>query len=102
MPTGVTPLIKDIKFGALLAGKAFDVDWIIDEMHARRATICISQRPQRKAPPEIDEERRNSRRLVANFFCGMKDFKRIATRSDKTDTVFSAMIHTTSALIKGR
>jgi len=42
------------------------------------------------------------RHLVENFFCDLKDFKRIATRSDKTDTVFSATIYAASALINGK
>jgi transposase len=33
------------------------------------------------------------RHLVENFFCSLKAFRRIATRYDKTDTSFSAMIH---------
>ena len=35
--------------------KAFDANWIIDEINERGALICISQRPQRKEPLEIDE-----------------------------------------------
>ena len=33
------------------------------------------------------------RHLVENFFCDLKQFRRIATRYDKTDQSFSAMIH---------
>lgn len=51
---GVGPLIKDLRFDALLGDKAYDSNWIIEEMNARGALICISQRPQRKAPLEID------------------------------------------------
>ncbi|MEM9578115.1 MAG: IS5 family transposase, partial [Pseudomonadota bacterium] len=40
--------------------------------------------------------------LIENFFCDLKDFKRIALRADKTDTVFAAMIYAASALINGR
>jgi transposase len=32
------------------------------------------------------------RHLVENFFCKIKEFRRIATRYDKTDTSFDAMI----------
>lgn len=99
---GVAPLIEGIEFGALLADKAYDSNWIIEEMNARGATICISQRPQRKEPLDIDEEMYQWRHLVENFFCDLKEFKRIALRSDKTDTVFSAMIYAASALINGR
>jgi hypothetical protein len=30
--------------------------------------------------------------LVENFFCCLKAFRRIATRNEKTDTCFAAMI----------
>jgi transposase len=33
------------------------------------------------------------RHLVENFFCDLKQFRRIATRYDKTDQSFSAMIY---------
>ena len=31
--------------------------------------------------------------LVENFFCAIKAFRRIATRYEKTDTCFAAMIN---------
>ena len=99
---GVEPLIRGVKFDALLADKAFDANWIIDEMNERGALICISQRPQRKEPLEIDEAMYEWRHLVENFFCNLKDFRRIAMRSDKTDTSFSAMIHACAALLNSR
>ena len=36
---GVAPLIKDIEFGGLIADKAFDSNWIIEEMNERGAQI---------------------------------------------------------------
>ena len=33
------------------------------------------------------------RHLVENFFCALKQFRRIATRYDKTDQSFAAMIN---------
>lgn len=99
---GVAPLIDGIPFGALLADKAFVSNWIIEELNARGTTICNSQRPQRRDPLEIDQEMYTWRHLVETFFCDLKDFKRIAKRADKTDTVFAAMIHVASALINAR
>ena len=32
---GVAPLIEGLAFGGLIANKAFDVNWIIDEMKRR-------------------------------------------------------------------
>lgn len=99
---GVAPLIKDIEFGALLADKAFDVNWIVEEMNGRGTQIVISQRPQRLNPLAIDPEIYKWRHLIENFFGKLKEFKRIAMRSDKTDHSFAAMINLTAAIINAR
>jgi transposase len=99
---GVAPLIKGITFDAVLADKGFDSNWIIAEMNERGAVICISQHPRRAAPLSIDTELYKSRHLIENFFCKLKEFKRIALRSDKTDASFKAMIYAVAALINSR
>jgi len=99
---GVAPLIKDIDFGGLIADKAFDSNWIIEDMNERGAQIVISQRPQRVQPLEIDEDIYKWRHLIENFFCKLKEFKRIAMRSDKTDRSFEAMIYACAAIINSR
>ena len=38
---GVAPLIQDIYFGALLADKAFDADWLLEELDQRGAKAVI-------------------------------------------------------------
>jgi hypothetical protein len=40
--------------------------------------------------------------LIDNFFCKLKDFKRVAMRSDKTDSGFAAMIYLGTAIINAR
>ena len=99
---GVAPLIHGLKFDALLADKAFDANWIIEELNERGAKIVISQRPKRVAPLAIDEDLYKWRHLVENFFCKLKEFKRIAMRADKTDQSFEAMIYLTAAVINSR
>jgi transposase len=99
---GVAPLIKDIEFGGLIADKAFDSDTIIADMNARRAKIVISQHPRRSQPLDIDKEVYKWRHLIENFFGKIKEFKRIAMRSDKTDQSFTAMIYAAAAVINSR
>jgi transposase len=99
---GVAPLIDGIAFGALIADKAFDSNWIIAELNERGAGIVISQRPNRLEPIAIDAEIYKWRHLIENFFCKLKEFKRIAMRSDKTDQSFEAMIYLCSAVINSR
>ena len=98
---GVAPLIEGIEFDALLADKAFDANWIIEALDARGAAVVISQRPQRTEPRLIDAEIYKWRHLIENFFCKLKEFKRIALRSDKTDDSFRAMIYAAAAIING-
>jgi transposase len=99
---GAVPLIKGSRFDALLSDKAFDSNWIIEDMNARGALICISQRPQRPAPLEIDMELHKSRHLIWSLFCKLKDFKRIALRAEKTGTSFEALICAVAALINSK
>ena len=79
---GVSPLIKDIEFGGLIADKAFDSDSIIAELNGRRAKVVISQHPRRSQSILIDLEIYKWRHLVENFFYKLKEFKCIAMRSD--------------------
>ena len=99
---GVAPLIEGLKFDALLADKAFDSNAIIADLNERGARIVISQHPRRTFPLLIDAEIYKWRHLIENFFCKLKEFKRIAMRSDKTDQSFSAMIHLAAAVINSR
>jgi transposase len=99
---GVAPLIEGINFNALLGDKAFDANWIVEELGQRGAKVVISQRPQRVSPLAIDEEMYKWRHLIENFFCKLKEFKRIAMRACKTDQSFAAMIYLAAAVINSR
>lgn len=99
---GVAPLINGIDFGGLIADKAFDANWIIEDLNERGAQIVISQRPQRREPREIDVEIYKWRHLIENFFGKLKEFTRIALRSDKTDQSFTAMIYACSTVINSK
>ena len=99
---GVAPLIDGIEFDALIADKAFDANAIIADLDERGAKVVISQHPRRASPRPIDEEMYKWRHLIENFFCKLKEFKRIAMRADKTDQSFQAMIHLVAAVINSR
>lgn len=90
---GVEPLIDGIEFDALLADKAFDIDWIRAELNNRGAAAVIPPKADRARHIPCDFHIYRWRHLVENFFCRLKAFRRIATRYDKTDTSFGAMIH---------
>ena len=83
---GVPPLIEGLAFDALIADKAFDSNAIIADLDARG----------------VNEEMYKWRHLIENFFGKLKEFKRIATRADKTNQSFASMIHLTAAVINSR
>jgi transposase len=99
---GVEPLIKDVEFDALLADKAFDINWIRAELNERGALAVIPPKADRAQPIECDFHMYRWRHLIENFFCKLKEFKRIAMRSDKTDQSFAAMIYLCAAVINSR
>ena len=99
---GVPPLIEGLAFDALIADKAFDSNAIIADLNARGAKIVISQHPRRTRKLPLDAEMYKWRHLIENFFCKLKEFKRIAMRADKTDQSFASMIHLAAAVINSR
>jgi transposase len=99
---GVPPLLHGLHFGALIADKAFDSNAIVTDLDERGAKIVISQHSRRTKPTPLDAEMYKWRHLIENFFCKLKEFKRIAMRADKTDTSFNAIIHLAAAVINSR
>ena len=99
---GVAPLIEDVAFGGLIADKAFDASWIVAELDARGAQVVVSQHPQRAQPRPIDADLYQWRHLIENFFCKLKEFKRIALRACKTDASFAAMIYAAATVLNTR
>lgn len=99
---GVPPLIEGIAFDALIGDKAFDSNAILAELDQRGAKAVISHHPRRIQPPPLDEEMYKWRHLIENFFCKLKEFKRIAMRADKTDQSFAANLCLAAAVIHSR
>lgn len=64
--------------------------------------IVISQHPRRAKPLAIDAEMYKWRHLIENFFCKLKEFKRIVMQADKTDQSFAAIIYLAAAVIASR
>lgn len=96
---GVEPLITDVDFDALIADKAFDNDALRAILNERGAIAVIPAKSDRKAPIPHDVAMYGWRRLVENFFQRLKEFRRIATRYDKTDASFAGAIYLVAAFL---
>ncbi len=95
---GVPPLLKGVAFDALLADKAFDSNALRRELNERGALAVIPSKKDRKTPIPHDAEMYKWRHLVENCIQRLKEWRRIATRYDKTDESFAAFIHLSAAL----
>ena len=96
---GTEPLIQDIDFAALIADKAFDSNSLRATLNERGAIAVIPSKADRKTPLPHDLEMYKWRHLIENCFQRLKEFRRVATRYDKTDTSFAAAIHCAATCI---
>ncbi len=99
---GVAPLIHEVSFGALLADKAFDADWLLQDLDTRGAAAVIPPKANRNVQRDYDAHMYKWRHLIENYFAKIKEFRGIATRYDKTDTSYAANWYLTATLIARR
>ena len=98
----VEPLLAGMKPEALLADKAYDADWLREDLQQRGIQAVIPPKSNRVQPAAYDAEMYKWRHLIENFFQKLKEFKRIAMRADKTDTSFAAMIQIVATVLNSR
>ena len=95
-------MIEGLTFRAFLGDKAFDNDKLRAELRERGAAAVIPPKRNRKEPINYHHEMYKWRYLVENFFAAIKEFRRIATRYDKTDSSFEAIVYLVSGLVCSR
>ena len=68
----------------VLADKAYDADSLRDWLKARRVQAVIPSTATRRTPYPLDRTAYKRRNLIERMFCRLKDWRRIATRYDRT------------------
>jgi transposase len=96
---GMDPSLEGIDFSALLADEAFDSDTLRLKLDRHGALAVIPPKAGRKRSIHCDFVMYRWRHVVENFFCNLKQFRRMATRYDRTDQRFAAMIHLASTVL---
>ena len=79
-----------------------ELERVIEPLLAAGKHIVIPPLSQRKVQRTFDREMYKARHLIENFFCKLKEFKRIALRADKTDRSFAANIYLAAAVSHSR
>jgi transposase len=97
--TSFDVLLAGITCLALIGDKAFDAGWLREQLAGRGIEAVIPLRECCTGNSSHDAEKYKWRHLVENFFCALKAFRRIATRYEKTDACFAAMINIVAVVL---
>jgi transposase len=95
----VEMLMDGVACDAFIGDKAFDSHKVNERLALHRIEAVIPPRKGTKGRDHYDREKYKWRHLIENFFCRIKGFRRIATRYEKTDTCFAAMIYAVNIAI---
>lgn len=88
MPESIDKLAAD----HLLAGRAFDADWLRANLDERDIAPVIPPKSNRRFPAEFDTDACKWRHLIENCSGKIKKNRGIAMRSFKADQSFQAFI----------
>lgn len=83
----------------LLADRAYDSDALRDTLAERGAKANIKPMPNRVNIPKFNKKLYRKRNLVERFFNKLKHFRAIATRFEKHDANYMALVKLASARI---
>ncbi len=93
------PLIEGFDFDKLLADKGYDSDRFRFIIAQAGAEAVMPSNGSRSQPIPYDKVIYKDRNLVERFFCKIKQFRRIATRYEKTAVSFAGMLCLVAATI---
>jgi len=85
-------LVENDSCDFLLADRGYDSDHFRKMLAQRGITPVIPGRKSRKVPIQYDKHTYKERNAVERFFGRIKEFRRIATRYDKTVCMFKGAL----------
>ena len=77
---------------AVVADKGYDADALIELLQNQGIEAVIPPRSNRIAPRRYSKRLYKARNLIERLFRRLKEFRRVATRYEKLDRHFAAMI----------
>ncbi len=97
--THAEQLMKGQKVGAFIADKAYDSDAVVGAAKRQGAEAVIPSKKNRKVPREYDKHLYKDRKKVEWFINLLKQYRRVATRYEKTARNFLGFVHLASIMI---
>jgi transposase len=97
--TQAEPLIDGHKAGALILDKAYDSDAVVAAAKRQGAEAVIPSKKDRKVPRDYDRHPYQERKEVEWFIDLIKQYRRVATRYEKTARNFLGFVHVASIMV---
>jgi transposase len=97
--TQAATLIEGIPFEVVIADKGYDSQAVVRAVEAKGGEAVVPSRSNAKTPREIDWVKYKDRNVVERFWAKAKQFRRVATRYEKTARNFLAFVHVASIMI---
>jgi transposase len=91
--------LHDVDPDRLLGDKGYDSDEIRDDLADRGVEPVIPPRSNRKTMIDYDREAYKPRNLIERSFNRLKQFRRIATRYEKTARAYLSMMCIASTML---
>jgi transposase len=83
----------------LLADRGYGADWFREALIDKGTKPCIPGRKSRKKTVKYDKRRYTRRNRIERMFGRLKDWRRVATRYDRSPTVFLSAIALAATVI---
>ena len=91
--TGAAALLGSLpKAEWLLADRGYDADWFREALQDKGIKPCIPGRKSRGRPVKHDKRRYKRRNRIEIMFGRLKDWRRVATRYDRSPKVFLSAV----------
>ncbi len=97
--TQAEPLIASHGAGAYILDKAYDSDDVVKAAERQGGEAVIPPRKNRKEPRDYDKHLYGERKKIEWFINLLKQFRRVATRYEKTAGNFLGFVHVASIMI---
>ena len=94
---GAVPAEAEVK--AVIADKGYDSKAVVEAVKAMGAQAVIPTLSTRKEQREVDKDLYKERNLAERFWRRVKEFRRVATRYEKTGRNFLAFVHVASIMV---
>lgn len=92
-------LIQGLPARVVMADTAYDADHLRQAIAAKGALAVIPNNPSRASKHPLDKHLYAQRHLVECCFSRLKQFRRVATRFEKTARNYLAVLHLAAAVL---